>query len=1012
MKIIDFVKDAIKRTLSVYNTKVIQFVNDGLSGKQDTISDLSTIRSGAQKGATAYQKPVDGIPASDMASDVQRLLVDVEPLRADVSTIEATIPSTASEENKLADVNFVNSSISTATATFRGTFNSVAELEQVTADANDYAFVISTDSAGNTVYNRYKYSNGSWLFEYALNNSSFTAAQWAAINSAITSGEVDKLKALPTKEQLDTLFSKKVDKEEGKGLSTNDFTNEYKEKLESIGWTTEISTLNEEGEFIHEAIPFMVQLFKYPQSSFDFFANLIANSIIGKVYESIFIVKPTSDITITHSASVLPEMISSGFAKLVGNKWNYIHLTWGITEKPDENNPDTWKGYLDVEVSTDYVSMINNCIHKTQKGVAGGVASLGNDGKVPLEQLPTAEEQVQTDWNENDVTSKAHINNRTHYTETGEPVAYDSISWNRFDSVTLRFEEDGYGTDEGGTFTTLQPSVITSNMELGTKEKRFSKPIVFKLDDATNVASAIVDKAQIRLLIYSESKIVELYFYKIDHNAKKLYYRKTYTTLSSGIVSTYDKEVDIIDHFVNINDLSDTATLEVLDFTTEIVHKLDSKFLNLDEEVDEKSENPVKNKAVHAYVKGETLVVINSILELLNSGYYSKEQVDELLKAVSTGSFVAVETLPQPSEECLGKIYLIPNPDPETENLRDEYICILNPDYVEGESEAEDKYIWENIGSTKIDLSNYYTKSDVDDILKASQADWNSNEVDSLAHVKNRTHYEEKNTVIQSFVDEEVSVTLLERQSEQGGGQTLKVLLNIGDYSKDYTLKLPHDDYDSDPSKPPIKTDLKYNDDFIYIGGYIYDNNLDCRLGLILLNEGILKEVLTAVQLDPNDSAGASYSLGTLSADRIGDIIKKLDLKFLPDSIKIPDGGTAGQILSKKTDADQDVEWTTLQQEFLLLDFTQGVNVNAPAIASGSNPVNIDVYVPTAYQEKWKISSLPKFECKNGNTRVDVVFGSAFSMDGQKTLRLRTFACGTETKQITSIGGAMLLMKR
>ena len=45
-----------------------------LAGKQDTISDLSTIRSGAAAGATAYQKPGTGIPATDMASGVQTSL--------------------------------------------------------------------------------------------------------------------------------------------------------------------------------------------------------------------------------------------------------------------------------------------------------------------------------------------------------------------------------------------------------------------------------------------------------------------------------------------------------------------------------------------------------------------------------------------------------------------------------------------------------------------------------------------------------------------------------------------------------------------------------------------------------------------------------------------------------------------------------------------------------------------------------------------------------------------------
>lgn len=45
-----------------------------LQGKQDTIADLSVIRSGAALGATAYQKPSTGIPKTDLANDVQTSL--------------------------------------------------------------------------------------------------------------------------------------------------------------------------------------------------------------------------------------------------------------------------------------------------------------------------------------------------------------------------------------------------------------------------------------------------------------------------------------------------------------------------------------------------------------------------------------------------------------------------------------------------------------------------------------------------------------------------------------------------------------------------------------------------------------------------------------------------------------------------------------------------------------------------------------------------------------------------
>ena len=148
--------------------------------------------------------------------------IDAEETRAkaaekqnadDIDAIESLIPVAATPQNKLADKAFVNSSIQTNTADFKGTFNSLAELQQVTANANDYGYVISTDSAGNTVYSRYKYVEGiGWVFEYNLNNSSFTAAEWAAIQSGMTAMLVAKLNNLPTNDVLQQLIGTKQDK--------------------------------------------------------------------------------------------------------------------------------------------------------------------------------------------------------------------------------------------------------------------------------------------------------------------------------------------------------------------------------------------------------------------------------------------------------------------------------------------------------------------------------------------------------------------------------------------------------------------------------------------------------------------------------------------------------------------------------------------------------------------------------------------------------------------------------
>lgn len=181
-----------------------------------------------------YSLPSGGIPKEHLASAVQTSLgkADTALQQSDLEPIKEVIPDAATPQNKLADKAFVNSSIATATATFRGAYNLVTDLSLTTAatraqiatalagavstaDNNDYAFVqVPTADVTPTEIaqvERYKYNGSAWAFEYALNNSGFTASQWAALNSGITSGLVGKLSALPTNSELTTLLAGKQD---------------------------------------------------------------------------------------------------------------------------------------------------------------------------------------------------------------------------------------------------------------------------------------------------------------------------------------------------------------------------------------------------------------------------------------------------------------------------------------------------------------------------------------------------------------------------------------------------------------------------------------------------------------------------------------------------------------------------------------------------------------------------------------------------------------------------------
>mgnify|MGYP003291382707 CR=1 FL=1 len=137
---------------------------------------------------------------------------------AEIDGIVSKIPAQASSSNQLADKAFVNSSVQTATANFRGNWASWsavptnASLYPVdyagshTPTVNDYLVV--QDASGYTEETlegtwRFKYSgtwatdgkNG-WNPEYQVNETPLTAAQLAALNSGITSAAVTKLSGI------------------------------------------------------------------------------------------------------------------------------------------------------------------------------------------------------------------------------------------------------------------------------------------------------------------------------------------------------------------------------------------------------------------------------------------------------------------------------------------------------------------------------------------------------------------------------------------------------------------------------------------------------------------------------------------------------------------------------------------------------------------------------------------------------------------------------------------------
>lgn len=180
-------------TGTLISNKSIETSDVMRAGKFLRFTSDSTLGSSTLPWPTAYIQTINNGSNLAVPNPGQ---ADTLALHSEITGITDLIPAQATTTNQLADKDFVNSSVATNTANFIGTFNSVADLEAYsgTLTNNDYAFVVGTDGDGNTVYNRYKYTTAttpaSWVFEYALNNSSFTAAQWATINSGATSSDV------------------------------------------------------------------------------------------------------------------------------------------------------------------------------------------------------------------------------------------------------------------------------------------------------------------------------------------------------------------------------------------------------------------------------------------------------------------------------------------------------------------------------------------------------------------------------------------------------------------------------------------------------------------------------------------------------------------------------------------------------------------------------------------------------------------------------------------------------
>ena len=102
--------------------------------------------------------------------------------------------------------------------------------------------------------------------------------------------------------------------------------------------------------------------------------------------------------------------------------------------------------------------------------------------------------------------------------------------------------------------------------------------------------------------------------------------------------------------------------------------------------------------------------LLTDVLVLNRGTTVQKVTLGNLLSQVDSELFEVVSVLP--ATGVVNKIYLVPSSDPQTQNAMDEFIWVDNA--------------WEKIGSVSVDLSNYFTKTEINSMLE-SKVDKNAN---------------------------------------------------------------------------------------------------------------------------------------------------------------------------------------------------------------------------------------------------------------------------------------------
>lgn len=168
---------------------------------------------------------------------------------------------------------------------------------------------------------------------------------------------------------------------------------------------------------------------------------------------------------------------------------------------------------------------------------------------------------------------------------------------------------------------------------------------------------------------------------------------------------------------------------------------------------------PKGNYALESEIPDVSNFITNTVDNLVNyykkSETFTKQEVNDLISAITTMDIRVVQTLPT-EDISTTTIYFVPKTTAGTNDVYDEYVYVSNA--------------WEHIGSTDIDLSGYQTKIDSSHKLSSDLVD-DTNQTNKFVTENEKTTW---NTEIENLQEED---ELLKRNLQTTTGSGAEVTL-------------------------------------------------------------------------------------------------------------------------------------------------------------------------------------------------------------------------------------------